>query len=285
MAIDSISPILLNALRWQVALLLLLPLGWKAVATAKARALIADRWKYLAILGLLGMGTYNALQYLALHTSTPVNVTLIASSLPVWTLLIGTLFYQSHPSRVQLIGAALSLAGVATVLSRGDPSALLHIQLVQGDLLMVAAIIGWAFYSWMLAKPPANMRGAERPAWNWAEFLVVQCIFGIVWNFASTGIEAVVAPPMQTIWSWSIVATVAFVAIGPSIIAYRSWGVAVGEAGPAVAAVFNNLTPLLAALLSAAVIGEWPKPYHGVAFALIVSGILVSSRTTAPGKR
>jgi drug/metabolite transporter (DMT)-like permease len=90
---------------------------------------------------------------------------------------------------------------------------------------------------------------------------------------------------MQTIWSWSIVATVAFVAIGPSIIAYRSWGVAVGEAGPAVAAVFNNLTPLLAALLSAAVIGEWPKTYHGVAFALIVSGILVSSRTTAPGKR
>ena len=60
LAIDSISPILLNALRWQVALVLLLPLGWRALATAEARALIAARWKYLAILGLLGMGTYNA---------------------------------------------------------------------------------------------------------------------------------------------------------------------------------------------------------------------------------
>jgi drug/metabolite transporter (DMT)-like permease len=156
----------------------------------------------------------------------------------------------------------------------------LHIQLVQGDLLMLVAIIGWSIYSWMLAKPPAHMSGKARPAWNWAEFLVVQCIFGIGWNFASSGVESLVAPAMPTVWSWAMVATVAFVAIGPSIIAYRSWGVAVSEAGPAIAAVFNNLTPLLAALLSAAVIGDWPKPYHGIAFVLIVTGILVSSRAS-----
>ena len=33
-----------------------------------------------------------------------------------------------------------------------------------------------------------------------------------------------------------------------------------------------------AALLSAAFIGELPRLYHGVAFALIVGGIVVSSR-------
>jgi drug/metabolite transporter (DMT)-like permease len=45
-----------------------------------------------------------------------------------------------------------------------------------------------------------------------------------------------------------------------------------------VAAFFGNLTPLFAALLSAALLGEWPRPFHGLAFALIVAGIVVSSQ-------
>ncbi|MEP6791191.1 MAG: EamA family transporter, partial [Ramlibacter sp.] len=48
--------------------------------------------------------------------------------------------------------------------------------------------------------------------------------------------------------------------------------------GPNVAGFFANLTPLFAALLSAAFLGELPHLYHGLAFALIVSGIVISSR-------
>jgi drug/metabolite transporter (DMT)-like permease len=50
----------------------------------------------------------------------------------------------------------------------------------------------------------------------------------------------------------------------------------VAEGGPALAAFFNNLTPLFAALLSTLVLGEAPQPYHAVAFVLIVGGIAVS---------
>ena len=46
--------------------------------------------------------------------------------------------------------------------------------------------------------------------------------------------------------------------------------------GPALAAFFNNLTPLFAAVLSALVLGQAPQPYHAAAFALIVSGIALS---------
>ena len=69
-----------------------------------------------------------------------------------------------------------------------------------------------------------------------------------------------------------------FVAVGPSLIAYRCWAQGVAEAGPAVAAFFNNLTPVFAALLSAALLGDAPQGYHAVAFALIVAGIWVSAR-------
>ena len=281
-AIGSIDPLWLNALRWVVAFALLLPLGWKALATPAARAQIAARWGYLAVLGLIGVGAYNALQYMALRTSTPLNVTLIASSSPVWTMIIGALVYRVHPRRLQLAGAALSLAGVALVLARGDLASLAQIRFVEGDLLMLLAIIGWSLYSWMLARPPAHMSGKARPAWNWAEFLVAQCVFGVSGAVAVAGVGDLIVPtaaPAQ--WSWLLALAILYMAVGPSIVAYRLWGLAVAEAGPAIAAFFYNLTPLFAALLSAALIGEWPQPYHGLAFALIVAGILVSSRPAA----
>jgi drug/metabolite transporter (DMT)-like permease len=285
MMVGSIGPIWLNTLRWIVALLLLLPFGWRILATAEARAQVRVRWQYLAVLGLIGVGAYNALQYTALHTSTPLNVTLIASSSPVWILLIGALAYGVRPGRIQVLGAALSLAGVATVLSRGSPAALLQIRLVEGDLLILVAIIGWSIYSWMLARPPASMSGAARPKWDWAEFLLAQVIFGVCWGLAAAGIGDLVAAPPPAQWSWSLVLAILFMAVGPSIIAYRAWGLAVEQAGPEMAAVFYNLTPLFAAVLSAAMIGEWPQGYHGIAFLLIVAGILVSSRSQPrPGK-
>ena len=62
------------------------------------------------------------------------------------------------------------------------------------------------------------------------------------------------------------------------MLAYRCWGVGVQRAGPAAAGFFINLTPLFAGVLSAAFLGDTPKAFHAVAFALIVGGIVVSSR-------
>jgi drug/metabolite transporter (DMT)-like permease len=109
-AIDSIGPLWLNALRWGLALLILLPAGWKLVADAESRAQVGERWIYLGILGLIGVGGYNGLQYLALRTSTPVNVTLIASSLPLWSMLAGVLFYR-RAARARTIARCGALAG------------------------------------------------------------------------------------------------------------------------------------------------------------------------------
>ena len=279
LAIGQISPLWLNASRWALALALLLPWGWRVFASAGRRAEIRARWQHLALLGLLGVGAYNALQYMALRTSTPLNVTLIAASLPVWMLAVGALFYGERPRRAQLVGAALSLLGVAVVLARGTPAALLRVQFVPGDLMMMGAIFCWCVYSWQLARPPASMRGAARPDWHWAEFLCLQISIGLLWATASAGLGEWIQPrPEPVVWTPWLVAALVFVAVGPSLVAYRRWGLGVAAAGPAVAAFFGNLTPLFAALLSAALLGEWPRPFHGLAFALIVAGILVSSR-------
>lgn len=271
----EVPPFALNALRWLLAILILLPLGWQAVASPSARAEIWLRRKPLAVLGLLGVGAYNALQYWALETSSALNVTLIAASLPVWMLLLGVAVFNVRPSRRELLGAVVSLCGVVVVVARGDLSQLSRLKLAAGDGVMLVAVLGWAVYSWLLARPHRLLAPGARPDWNWAGFLLVQALFGMVWA-GGGAIGEMLVGGASIRWSPAVILGLAFVAIGPSVIAYRMWGLAVPQAGPALAGLFANLTPLFAAVMGAAILGEAPQPYHGLSFALIAAGIAVS---------
>ncbi|WP_342130693.1 DMT family transporter [Hydrogenophaga sp. OTU3427] len=272
---DLVPPITLNFLRWTLAFVLLLPLApwvWRADSG------LWPHWRRFAVLGLLGVGCYNALQYLALQTSTPINVTLVAASMPLFMLLVGRLSFGATITRRALLGAALSLTGVLVVLSRGDLGQLLAIRLVPGDAWMLLATAIWAFYSWMLTqhKEPEAIRN------DWAAFLLAQIGFGVVWSgLASAGewlLPGAGATPRHIQWGWPLAAALVYVAVGPALVAFRCWGAGVQRAGPAVAAFFGNLSPVFAAIMSALVLGELPHAYHALAFVLIVAGIVVSSR-------
>src|SRR5437764_4841476 len=267
---EAVPPMTLNLLRWAIALLVLLPLGWSTLRAPGVKAGIKPRWRRYALLGLLGVGMYNSLQYLALRTSTPINVTLVASGVPVWMMLVGRLFYGVRVRPWQVAGAILSVAGVLVVLCRGDAGQLLALRLVAGDLFMILATIAWSFYSWMLLQPkdePA-LRG------NWAAFLAVQVGFGLLWSGMFSGVEwSLGAHPIA--WSGKVLAGLLFVGIGPAVLAYAMWGAGIRRGGPELGAFFMNLTPLFAALLSAGFLGEAPHLYHGLGFALIVGGVVV----------
>ena len=265
-----VPPITLNFLRWALAFLLLLPLaGW----VLRPGSGLWSHSRRFMLLGLLGVGCYNALQYLALTTSTALNVTLVASSTPVWMLLIGAVGFGQRVTLRQVAGAVLSIAGVLVVLARGDWAELLEVRLVPGDLYVLLATLGWAVYSWLLVQPgdPPRIRA------DWAAFLMAQVVFGLAWSGLFAGAEWALTDA-KIVWGWPLAAALLFVAVGPAILAYRCWGLGVQRAGPNVAGFFGNLTPLFAALMSAAFLREMPHLYHAVAFILIVGGIVVSSR-------
>lgn len=267
---ELVPPITLNFLRWVVAFFILLPL---AVWVLRRGSGLLTHWRRFALLGLLGVGCYNALQYLALQTSTPLNVTLVAASGPFWMLIIGALFFQAPVRRQQVLGALLSICGVLVVLSRGDWHQLLQVRLVIGDLYILIATACWSWYSWLLSRRDEP----ERIRQDWAAFLMAQVVFGLGWSGLFTALEWGLSQA-RIVWGWPLIATLAFVAVGPAVLAYRCWGLGIQQAGPTAAGFFANLTPVFAAMMSAAFIGELPHLYHGLAFTLIVAGIVVSSR-------
>lgn len=265
-----VPPVTLNLLRWLIAALILLPLAPWLLRRGSG---LLQNWRRFALLGLLGVGCYNALQYMALKTSTPLNVTLVASSMPLWMLALGTLFFGARVTLAQVLGALLSMAGVLVVLSRGSWAHVLELRLVAGDLYMLAATLAWAWYSWLLSRraEPEKLRA------DWAAFLLAQVLYGLVWSSAFTAAEWTLTDA-HIQWGWPLAAALLYVAVGPAVLAYRSWGLGIERAGPALAGFFSNLTPLFAAVLSAAFLGELPRLYHALAFGLIVAGIVVSSR-------
>jgi drug/metabolite transporter (DMT)-like permease len=99
----------------------------------------------------------------------------------------------------------------------------------------------------------------------------------LVWSAASASAEWLVTDASIS-WSWQLSWALLYVAIGPAVIAYRCWGAGVQRVGPNVAAFFNNLTPLFAAVLSSAFLHETPHVFHAIAFVLIVFGIILSSQ-------
>ena len=269
-----IPPLTLNLFRWSLAFVLLLPLAYRVLRHSSP---LWGHWKHYAVLGLLGVGCYNSLLYLALQTSTPINVTLVGASTPVFMLLLGALFFKQPVRKRQMVGALLSIVGVLVVLCRGDWQALAQVRLVLGDVFVLIATACWSWYSWLLARTQAPAEARL----NWANFLIAQMVFGLFWSAAFSGAEWSGWTGLDQVnihWGWPLLAALVFVAVGPSLLAYRCWGLGVQRVGPNIAGFFVNLIPVFTATLSALVLGEMPQVYHAAAFALIISGIVVSSR-------
>ena len=275
--VGVIPPLAFNFGRWAVAFLILLPFCYKEL---RALALHWPSWPRYFLLGFLGIACYNSLQYLALVTSGPINVTLVASSTPVFMLLIGRIFYGVTVRFTALVGVILSVTGVLIVISGGDIDVLLSLRLVLGDLLMLLASLCWALYSWMLVRPKGRLDLAELHP-NWMAFLAVQIAFGAI---ASLGFALAE-------WWWlsgsnmykldlgvALLLSLLYVAILPGIAGFRAWSVAVERVGPSFAAVVVNLTPLLTAFFSTIFLSETPDLHHALAFVFILSGIYIFQR-------
>ena len=156
-------------------------------------------------------------------------------------LVVGFFFYGVKVSLKAALGVGLSICGVLMVVSRGDPAALLHMNFVTGDLLMVVASFCWAFYSWLLVRPGAQPDPQSLKD-HWIHFLFVQIAFGVACSLVFAILE----------WTWLQEPVLEQIQWGRSgyggslcrhlsgIVAFRAWGLAVERVGPAFAgAVFR----------------------------------------------
>jgi drug/metabolite transporter (DMT)-like permease len=267
MLVGEVPPLALSLLRWLLALALFLPFVGRGLVAAWPQLRAA--WREVFWISLTGVAAYNSLQYVAVQTSTAVNVTLIAAATPVFALVFGVLFFGERARSAQWVGAGLSIAGVVWVLLRGDPANVTRLNFVRGDLVMIAANTTWAIYTWLLRK--------RRPKVPSAPFLAAQMVVGTLMIVPLAAGEAALSNA-SIHWTPSALAVVVYVALFPSLLAYYCWDRGVARVGAVIPVHFANLTPIFAALLSTLVLGEPPQLYHLVGLAAIIGGIHFANR-------
>ena len=150
--------------RWLFALCLLIPFTFHTVRSELK--IIIENLPILSILALLSVASFNVLLYLGLRDTEATNALLINSSIPVWIVLFGVLFFGDTLSKTWYRDS-LSLAGVAYLILRGQSD---ELTVNPGDVWVISSSIGWALYSLTLRKNQANFRAQ------------VSCVHRIFWS-------------------------------------------------------------------------------------------------------
>jgi drug/metabolite transporter (DMT)-like permease len=265
--VGHVSPLMLAYLRWVVALAVMIPFAWPEIRTH--RDVIRRHWRSIAWLGFWGMGLQNAFSYVGLQYTTATNGVILNSSVPVMIVLLAWLVYRETITRLQALGVAISLGGILAILTRGHLSALAQLSLNKGDFIVLTGMAFWAAYTVFLrAKPPGLPPLALLACCGCVGFAFLTPLAAAEVLFFGGHVEL----------AWRSVAAILYVGTFPSLVAYVFWNRGVAEVGPQVAGIFMHLMPAFGVVLAWLFLGERLYLFHWVGIALILAGIVLTTR-------
>lgn len=269
--IEAVPPFSFTFLRWLGASLILLPFAWPHMRRDWPVAKAA--WKRLMLMAVLGITAFNSLLYIALQTTSAVNVGLISAAFPTTIALLSLLVLKITLNRIQLAGMALSFLGVLLVVLRGELAALGDLTFVEGDLWMLAGIVCGAMY-------PVLMHG--RPEIHPLSLLTITIIMGALASVPFYMLDLAQGRFVQ--FDGETLAGLAFVGLFPSVASYLLWNRGIELIGANHAGLYLNLIPVLTAVLAAVFLHEPLAWYHFAGLAVVAAGMVLFNLDSLTGK-
>jgi drug/metabolite transporter (DMT)-like permease len=265
-AVGQISPMLLTASRWGLVLAVMGLTCRKQIAEALPSA--RRQWRALLAMGAVGFTFFNALNYLAAHHTSAVNISIIQGIIPLMVLIGGLVVHRAPVRAGQLLGVSVAMIGVVVVASNGSFAALAHMQFNVGDLMMLGACALYAGYAVALRSIPTTVSALG--------FFFGLAAAAFVTSLPLLAIEAasggLLAPTPK---GWGILT---YVALAPSFICQVFFIRAVALIGPQRAGLFINMVPVFGALAAVVVLGEHFGLHHAMGLGLVLLGIVFSER-------
>ncbi|MDO9537154.1 MAG: DMT family transporter [Thermoplasmata archaeon] len=262
---ESIPPISLAFWRWVVAVVVFLPFALKPLIAEWD--ILKAHIPYLSITSVLGITVFNTLIYLAGHTTTAINLSLISITFPIFIVILSRIFFGELITINKGIGIIIVAAGVIVLITKGTLSTLLHITFAIGDVWMLLAAIIFAIYSILLKRKPEQLS-------IWALQLST-FILGLIFLFPFFVWEYVTAPPVE--FDAKTVSSILYVGIFASLSAFVLWNKAIVAVGPSKAGMIYYTLPLFSGLLAYLFLREAISIIHFYSALLIVSGILTAN--------
>jgi drug/metabolite transporter (DMT)-like permease len=193
---------------------------------------------------------------------------LINSSIPLFIVLCSWILERERASLRQVAGMLVSLAGIFVILSRGDPRALLSLELHAGDAWILLAMPAWGVYSVLLKRRPAELGGIA--------FLFVLALVGMAMLAPGAAWMALQTPPSLPAPREAL--GVLYIGLAASILAYICWNRGVEVVGANAAGFTVHLLPAFGTVLAIIFLGESFAGFHAAGIATILAGVLLATR-------
>jgi drug/metabolite transporter (DMT)-like permease len=260
--IADVPPFSFTFLRWLLASLILLPFTWSYVKRDWRKA--SRAWVRLFLIALLGICAFNTLLYMAVVTTSAVNVGLISSIFPAAIALFSWIILKVRLARVQMLGMLISFIGIILVIVRGDFAAITGLVFVEGDLLMLLGILCGAIYPVLLH---------DKPDIHPLSLLMIIILLGTLVSLPLYLFDLVQGRVVHI--NREVLAGLLYIAIFPSVLAYMLWNRGIEMVGANRAGLYLNLIPILTAAMAAAFLGETLSWYHFAGLFLVICGMVL----------
>lgn len=264
-AAGHISPMLLTAGRWFVAIAILVAIGHRNLA--RDWPVIRRNLPYLMAMGTVGFTFFNACLYTAVNYTTAINASILQAAVPMVIFIANFALFRIRVSAGQIGGFLLTVAGVAVVASQGNLAQLAAFRINFGDALMLIAIVAYASYT-------VALRGM--PKLHWQSMMIALSVGALLSAMVFAGIE-IAAGKAQLPDASGWIALI-YASIFPAILSQTFYIRGNALIGGNRAGLFVNLVPVFGTLLSVVVLSERLHAYHVFALALVFAGIWLAER-------
>jgi len=269
--LGHVPSISLSFWRWIGAFFVAFWFAWPHLK--KDWPVLREHWKILLALAATGITLFNVTAYIGLAGTTALNVLLMQSSLPLVVTIWALALFGERPSRWQLAGVMISLAGVAFVAAHGSIEALAKLQFYRSDLWIVASVVIYGAYAVLLRwHPDVHPLSFMQVVMGLGTLMIVPLY---LWELNTTG-------TMTNRWQNFV--GIGYMAVFPSFISYLLFNRGVQLIGATRAGQSTHLMPIFGSVMAFLCLGESLHLYHLAGVILIGAGIVLA-QLKAPTRR
>ena len=262
LAIGEVSPMMLIFLRWGLVVLIVFTLhGGEMI---KGWPVIRKRLKWVLLMGGFGLSMFNALFYIAAHSTTAVNLGIMQSTLPGMILLGSFLIFGSRINKLQITGLTLTFIGVVVMVSKGSIENLMLLTFNNGDFLMLFGCLFYAAYAIGLKNRPKVSGLVMLGYFSVAAFLMTIPLMAI-----ESAVYGTIMPGPK---GWLIII---YIAIVPSFISQIFFMRGVDLIGSGSTGLYANLVPVFSAIIAVALLIEVFSVHHFFSMIFVFGGIVL----------
>jgi drug/metabolite transporter (DMT)-like permease len=233
------------------------------------RALSWEDLRAFAILGFTGIFVSTGGTYLGIAFTTASSAALLQAASPVMVAIGAWLYLGERLRRRQWAGVLLSALGVVLVVTRGRWRAIVHLELLPGDFILLLSQAGWAVYT-VYGK---RVLAVHSPAVATTAAYLLGSLMLLPVPFVTARFFP--APDWASPIAWSVVAIQGIL----GAIAHVWWYEGVHQVGASRAAIFLNLQPVVGVLLAWLMLGETIEPAEIVGGIAVLAGVGLTTRT------